>query len=250
MSAKGQAYFQIWYFINFRLTLLLQVCFKLNNIRKIRKGTYNVHLLHTPPLPPTYLTTEEDSFYMVKVSNSLIHIIYTSYIWKCLDIFFFAWSYFYGHRFNVQSLTNVFVPNKVCYKRGYLLLCLDKRQCIYTLIYLVTPSLSWYSWVIKWNVTPVALISENNKAGILNTLFKVKLVVLVKQLLRLLKRNFSNAFFSGVKIPDICSFEFMLGAGSGKLYSEGFVSNTRKTSQDQKKTIPCAQQAGLCALQF
>ena len=37
-------------------------------------------------------------------------------------------------------------------------------------------------------------------------------------------------------------------AGSEKLYRKGFLSNTGKASQDQKKIIPCALQAGLCAL--
>ena len=56
----------------------------------------------------------------------------------------------------------------------------------------------FYSWVIEWNITSVTLISENNKSRILNTLFKVKLLALVEQLLALLKRKFPYAFFSGV----------------------------------------------------
>ena len=39
-------------------------------------------------------------------------------------------------------------------------------------------------------------------------------------------------------------------AGSVKLYSKGFQSSTGKASQDQKKTISCALQAVLCALQL
>ena len=39
-------------------------------------------------------------------------------------------------------------------------------------------------------------------------------------------------------------------AGSVKLYSKDFLLNTGKASQDQKKTISCALQAGLCALQL
>ena len=106
MPAKGQAYFQILsrYFINVRLTTLLQICFKLNKYKRIRNRSSNAHF------PPTYLTSEKASFCMVKFPNSLK----TSYIWKCLDkIFFFASNYFYRCRFNVQSLTNAFVPNKV-----------------------------------------------------------------------------------------------------------------------------------------
>ena len=56
------------------------------------------------------------------------------------------------------------------------------RQCIDILIYIVTSFSSRYFWVIKWNITPVTLISENNKAKILKTLFKVKLLALVEQL--------------------------------------------------------------------
>ena len=105
MSAKRQAYYQILsrYYINVRLTTLLQVCCKLNKYKRIRKGSSNVHL------PPTCLTSEKASFCMVKFPNSLK----ISYIWKCLDeIYFFASNYFYRRRFNVQSLTNAFVPNK------------------------------------------------------------------------------------------------------------------------------------------
>ena len=50
-------------------------------------------------------------------------------------------------------------------------------------------------------------------------------------------------FFRG-EFLDNCSSEFLLVAGSERLYSKGFLSNTRKASQDQKKTIPCALQAG------
>ena len=64
--------------------------------------------------------------------------------------------------------------------RGYLRSYLNERQCIDTLIYIVISSPSCYSWVIKWNVTPVTLISENNKAGILKTLFEIKLFALVE----------------------------------------------------------------------
>ena len=49
---------------------------------------------------------------------------------------------------------------------------------------------------IRWNIIPVSLNSENNKARLLNTLFKVKLLALVEQLVALLKRNFPYAFLS------------------------------------------------------
>ena len=49
---------------------------------------------------------------------------------------------------------------------------------------------------------------------------------------------------------NLCSSKFLLGAGSERLYSKGFLPNTSKTSQDQKKTTPRALQAGLCSLQF
>ena len=48
-----------------------------------------------------------------------------------------------------------------------------------------------------WNITPVTMISDNNKARVLNTLFKVKLFALVELLVALLKLNFPYAFFSG-----------------------------------------------------
>ena len=76
---------------------------------------------------------------------------------------------------------------------------LPRRNAMYIyFIYLATPYLSWYSSVTKWSITPITLISKNNKARILNTLFKVKLVVLVEQLVPLLRRNFPYAFLSGV----------------------------------------------------
>ena len=82
------------------------------------------------------------------------------------------------------------------------------------------------------------MISENNKARILNTLFKVKLLALVEQLAALLKRNFPYAFCRG-DISDNCPSEFLLARSSER---QGFVSNTRKASQDQKETILCALQ--------
>ena len=90
------------------------------------------------------------------------------------------------------------------------------------------------------------MISENNKARIMNTLFKVKLLALVEQLAALLKRNFPYAFLSGGGggeggISDNCPSEFLLAGSSER---QGFVSNTRKASQDHKETILCALQPG------
>ena len=69
------------------------------------------------------------------------------------------------------------------------------KTCIDTLIYLVTLSISCYSWVIKCNLTQGTLISEITNDRILKTLFKAKLLALVEQLVSLLKRKFPNAFF-------------------------------------------------------
>ena len=95
---------------------------------------------------------------------------------------------------------------------------------------------------MKWRITQVTLINDNSIARILNTLFKVKLLALVEQVLALLKRNFPT-YFCREKFPDNCSSEFLLVAVVG-LYSKGFLSNTRKASQDRKKTIQCALQSG------
>ena len=91
--------------------------------------------------------------------------------------------------------------------------------------YFVISSPSCYSWVIKWNEPPVTLIGENNKARILNTRFKIKLLALVEQLVTLLKRNFPTHFFRG-EFPDNFSSKFLLVAGSEKLYSKSFLLNT------------------------
>ena len=95
---------------------------------------------------------------------------------------------------------------------------------------------------MKWRITQVTLINDNSIARILNTLFKVKLLALVEQVLALLKRNFPT-YFCREKFPGNCSSEFLLVAVVG-LYSKGFLSNTRKASQDRKKTIQCALQSG------
>ena len=113
--------------------------------------------------------------------------------------------------------------------------------------YIVTSSTSCYSCVIKWNITPVTLISENNKSRILNTLLKVKLLALVEQLIALLKRKFPTHFFffnfylfifvfwggGGRRrgFPDNCFSEFLIVGGSETLHKKGFLSNTRKALQ-------------------
>ena len=55
--------------------------------------------------------------------------------------------------------------------------------------------------------------------------------------------HFPYTFFGG-EFPDNCSSQFLLVAGSERLYRKGFLSNIREASQDQKRTIPCALQAG------
>ena len=48
---------------------------------------------------------------------------------------------------------------------------------------------------MKPNITPVTLIREKDKARLMNTLFKVKLLALVGQLADLLRWNFPYAPF-------------------------------------------------------
>lgn len=69
---------------------------------------------------------------------------------------------------------------------------------------------------MKWNITPVTLTSEKDKARIVSTLFKVKLLVLVKQTAGLLKQNFPNAFFLR-KFLNNFYFKLLLVVGSEKL---------------------------------
>ena len=85
---------------------------------------------------------------------------------------------------------------------------------------IVTSSLSCYSQVMKPNITPVTLISEKDKARIMNTLFKVKLLALVSQLADLLRWN----LFSGNYRSNYSS-EFLFVAGSEILYSEASLLN-------------------------
>ena len=82
----------------------------------------------------------------------------------------------------------------------------------------------------------------------MNTLFKVKLFALIAELAALLKRNFPMNFlytfiFSGNFLNN-CSSEFLLVAGSERLYCKDFLPNTRKASRDQKKTTAFALQVG------
>ena len=76
---------------------------------------------------------------------------------------------------------------------------------------------------MKPNITPVTLISEKDKARIMSTLFKVKLLALVGQLADFLKWNFLCSLFY--------SSRFLFVAGSEILYSETSLLNARKASQ-------------------
>ena len=73
---------------------------------------------------------------------------------------------------------------------------------------------------MKPNITPITLISETDKARIMNTLFKVKLLALVSQLADLLRWN----FFSG-NYQSNYSSRFLFVAGSEILYSEASLLN-------------------------
>ena len=91
---------------------------------------------------------------------------------------------------------------------------------------------------MKPNITPVTLISEKDKARIMNTLFKVKLLTLVGQLVDLLWWNFLCKFFSGNYHGNYSS-GFLFVTGSEILYSEASLLNARKASQ-----LRCALQTG------
>ena len=97
---------------------------------------------------------------------------------------------------------------------------------------------------MKQNIIPVTLVYEKDKVRIVDALFKVILLALVVQLAALLKKNFAYAFFFSGNFHSNCSSEFLLVAGPERLYNKAiFLSNTRKVSQGQKKTIPCALQS-------
>ena len=82
---------------------------------------------------------------------------------------------------------------------------------------------------MKPNITPVTLISEKDKARIMNTLFKTKLLALVGQLADLLRSNFLCALFPG-NYQSNYSSGFLFVAGSEILYSEASLLNARKAS--------------------
>ena len=71
---------------------------------------------------------------------------------------------------------------------------------------------------MKRNVIPVPLISERAKARIVNTLFEVKLLVLVEELVALLKRGFLYAFFGG-DLQSNCSSELLLHCTKNEVFN-------------------------------
>ena len=83
---------------------------------------------------------------------------------------------------------------------------------------------------MKPNITPVTLSSEKDKPRIMNILFKVKLLVLVGQLVDSLRWNFLCTPFSG-NYQSNYSFRSLFPAGSEKLYSEASLLNGKKASQ-------------------
>ena len=93
------------------------------------------------------------------------------------------------------------------------------------------------------NISPVTLISKNNRARIEKSLFKVKLLALVIQLTDFLKRNFPYTYFLSANFQSNCPSEFLLVACSERLNSKAPLSNTRKWSQNQE-TLACALQIG------
>ena len=72
---------------------------------------------------------------------------------------------------------------------------------------------------MKTNITPVTLTSENGKARLLNTLFKVKLLALLSQLGDLPKWNFPGALSSG-NFQSNYSPKFLIVVGSEILYNK------------------------------
>ena len=55
------------------------------------------------------------------------------------------------------------------------------------LFYIITSSPYCYSNVVTPNITPVALISEKDKARIMKTLFKIKLLALLSEIAALIR---------------------------------------------------------------
>ena len=83
---------------------------------------------------------------------------------------------------------------------------------------------------MKPNITPVTLSSEKDKARIMNILFKVKLLVLVGQLVDSLRWNSLCTLFFG-NYQSNYSSRLLFLAGSEKLYSEASLLNDKKPSQ-------------------
>ena len=79
---------------------------------------------------------------------------------------------------------------------------------------------------MKLNITPVTLISKQDKSRIMNTLFKIKLLALVGHLAELLRWNFFSSNYQ-----DNYSSGFLFVAGSEIPYSEASLLNSRKASQ-------------------
>ena len=79
---------------------------------------------------------------------------------------------------------------------------------------------------MKLNITPVTLISKQDKSRIMNTLFKIKLLALVGHFAELLRWNFFSGNYQGNY-----SSGFLFVADSEIPHSEASLLNARKTSQ-------------------
>ena len=99
---------------------------------------------------------------------------------------------------------------------------------------------------MKRNISPVRLISKNDRARIEKSLFKVKLLALVIQLTDFLKRNFPYTYFLSANFQSNCPSDFLLVACSERLNSKAPLSNTRKRSQNQE-AVSCVLQIGYSA---
>ena len=99
---------------------------------------------------------------------------------------------------------------------------------------------------MKRNISPVTLISKNDRVRIEKSLFKVKLLALVIQLTAFLKRDFPYTYFLSANFQSNCPSEFLLVACSERLNSKAPLSNSRKRSQNQE-AIACALQIGYSA---
>ena len=99
---------------------------------------------------------------------------------------------------------------------------------------------------MKLNISPITLISKNDRARIGKSLFKVKLLALVIQLRAFLKRNFPYTYFLSANFHSTCPSEFLLVTCFERLNSKAPLSSTRKRSQNQE-AIACALQIGYSA---